>query len=66
MEENAYIGGVQQIEYEMTQVWSASMDGVVALVELGAIALIWLVFFPPTFYRNWINRVAPVAKAEEG
>lgn len=49
---------VQQIEYERTQVWSASMDAAVGVVELVAITLISLVFFPPRFYRRWIDRVA--------
>ncbi len=56
---------VQNIEYEITQRWSASMDVLVAGVEMTAIAMIWLVFFPPAFYRNWINGAAPVAKAVE-
>ena len=31
-----------------------------------ALALIWLIFFSPAFYRRWINGNAPVAKADEG
>jgi hypothetical protein len=27
--------------------------------------MIWLVFFPPTFYRNWINKPATVVDAAE-
>jgi len=57
---------VQHIEYEVTQVWSAPMDFVEGALELTAIALIWLVFFPPIFYRRWINRATPAAMAEEG
>jgi putative Ca2+/H+ antiporter (TMEM165/GDT1 family) len=53
----------QQIEYERTQVWSTSMDTAVAVLEFGALAMISLVFFPPGFYRRWINRATPEAKA---
>jgi hypothetical protein len=56
---------VQLIEYQITQVWSATMDLLVGGLEIGAIALIWLVFFPPAAYRRWINRAA-VAHTAEG
>jgi hypothetical protein len=55
----------QQIEYEMTGVWSASMDSLVGMIELTAIALIYLVFFPPAFYRHWINRATPTLEAPD-
>jgi len=32
----------------------------------GAIALIWLVFFPPRFYQRRIDCSARTARAEEG
>jgi hypothetical protein len=56
---------VQSIEYEITQVWSATMDSLVGGLEIAAIALIGLVFFPPAVYRHWINRV-DVADAAGG
>jgi putative Ca2+/H+ antiporter (TMEM165/GDT1 family) len=49
---------VQQIEYERTQVWSASIDAAVGVIELVAVALISLIFFPPGFYQRWIDRIA--------
>jgi hypothetical protein len=51
----------QLIEYQVIQVWSATMDSLVGGLEVGAIAFIWLVFFPPAAYRRWINRAAPAA-----
>jgi hypothetical protein len=54
---------VQSIEYEITQHWSATTDVLVAGVEIAGIAMIWLVFFPPAFYRSWIDGAAPVARA---
>ena len=35
----------------------------VGLLEIASIGTVWLVFFPPAFYRNWINKVATVADA---
>jgi hypothetical protein len=56
----------QSIEHEITQRWSAGADILVAGVEVVAIAMIWLFFFPPAFYSSWINGAAPVAKAVKG
>jgi hypothetical protein len=53
----------QNIGYEITQVWSSSVGLVVASLDLSAVGVMWLVFFPPTFYRNWINKLATVADA---
>jgi hypothetical protein len=55
----------QQVEFEVTQVWSTSMDSVVGALELVAIALIWFVFFPPAVYQRWINRAAPTSMVKE-
>jgi hypothetical protein len=41
------------------------MDGLVGMIELTAIALIYLVFFPPAFYRHWINRATPTLEAPD-
>jgi hypothetical protein len=57
---------VQQIEFERTQVWSASMDSVVGGIELIAVALIWFVFFPPAFYQRRIDRTDSAATVGEG
>jgi hypothetical protein len=57
---------IQSIEYELIHRWSASMDSVVGAIELATIAMFWLVLFPPTFYRRWINGAAPVARAVKG
>jgi len=53
----------QSIEYRVTQMWSATMDSLVGGLQVGAIALIWLVFFPPAVYRRWIDHAAPAAVA---
>jgi hypothetical protein len=57
---------VQSIEYEISHRWSATTDVVVAGVEVAAIAMIWLVFFPPAFYRSWIDGSTPVETSVKG
>jgi putative Ca2+/H+ antiporter (TMEM165/GDT1 family) len=55
----------QAIEYDRTQVWSASMDTAIGVIELVVIALISLVFFPPGFYQRWINRTTSAPDAAD-
>jgi hypothetical protein len=57
---------VQSIEYEVTQRWSVATDILVGVVEIAAIAMIWLVFFPPPFYRSWINGPTPMTRPVTG
>ena len=45
---------VQSIEYTTTQQWSAPIDALVGAIEITAIAMVWLVFFPPACYRRWV------------
>jgi hypothetical protein len=51
------------IVYELTGVWVATMDYLLAGLELGAIAMIWLVFFPPRFYQQWVGNTAETVQA---
>jgi hypothetical protein len=53
-------------DYAATGTFSAWTDSLLGGLEMGSIVMLWLVFFPPTFYRRWIQSTAPVAKAEEG
>jgi hypothetical protein len=57
---------VQYIEYEISQHWSATTDVLVSGAEIVTIAMIWLVFCPPRFYRRWINGPASAAKVAKG
>jgi hypothetical protein len=34
-------------------------------LEIVPVVMVWLVFFPSAFYRNWINNRAAVADAAE-
>ena len=51
--------------YALTQVWPGWGDYVVGGLETVATGMLWLVFFPPAFYRNWIDRLATIADAAE-
>ena len=57
---------IQQIEFDAIGSFSASQDALISILELIPIVCIWLVFFPPTFYRRWIDRCDPQSKAAEG
>lgn len=56
---------IQQIEFDATGSFSASMDAIVSCAELIPIICIWLVFFPPTIYQRWIRRSDPHPKTVE-
>jgi len=52
----------QDIVYQQTGSWSGSVGLAVCWLEVGPVALIWLVFFPPTRYRRWIDEASPVER----
>jgi hypothetical protein len=51
------VTATQYFIYEATQRWLDSLGFAVAALELSAVAMIWLVFYPPDVYRRWVNRV---------
>lgn len=53
----------QYIDYEITQSWTTSWDLVVSLLEVLPVGVIWFVFFPPAWYRVWIEKRAALADA---
>ncbi len=53
-------------EYATTQTFAAWTDRLLGGLELGSVVTLWFVFFPPAFYRRWIEGAAPAATAEEG
>jgi hypothetical protein len=55
----------QNIEYQLAHQWSPFMDTLVGITEMISIAMIWLAFFPPRFYRRWVRGATPAAKAVE-
>jgi hypothetical protein len=56
----------QYAEYETTNQFTAMWDALYGTIEIASLVMIWLVFFPPAFYRRWINGNAPLEMAEEG
>ena len=56
----------QTIEYEVIRHWSGRGDALVVGIEVVSLAMIWLVFLPPAFYRSWLRGAAPAARAVEG
>ncbi len=56
---------IQQIEFDATGSYSASLDAITAIAELIPVVCIWLVFFPPAIYQRWIRRSDPHPTAAE-
>jgi hypothetical protein len=46
----------QYIEYEATQEWGVFMGTLVGFLEIIPVVAIWFAFYPPAFYRNWVER----------
>ena len=59
------VEGAEYIVYESTGQWSDPLAALVGLFEAVPSGIIWLVFFPPAFYRRWIDRLATVADPAE-
>jgi hypothetical protein len=50
---------IQQIEFQATGAFSASLDFVASMLEVVPTAMIWLIFIPPAAYQRWITRSDP-------
>ncbi len=44
-------------DYEVNDVFSSFLDRLFGVLEMFALALIWLVFFPPRFYRKLVSGI---------
>lgn len=51
----------QYFEYEAQQQWGFALGTAVGFLEIAPVVAIWLVFFPPAFYRDWVGRVEAAA-----
>jgi hypothetical protein len=64
-----FLGSVALIpeysEYEQAGAFPATWDVLISAAEIFSLVMIWLIFFPPVFYRRWIQS-ATAATAEEG
>jgi len=56
----------QNVEYELTQHWSGSLDLLTGSLDVVPVALVWLAFFPPARYRRWVEGTATPVTAAEG
>jgi hypothetical protein len=57
----------QYIEYEQEAQFSGAMDALVGSFEISTIGLIALTFFPPRWYRRWVeNGSAPAVASSAG
>jgi len=50
------VATAQYVIFDLTERWLASLSFALAVLELGGVATVWLVFYPPGAYRRWINR----------
>jgi hypothetical protein len=57
---------VDFIVYELTGQWSDVLYVIVCWLEIAPGLLVALVFFPPAFYRRWVNSAAPATETVEG
>lgn len=59
----AALGGISliplSVEYAVTGIWPVWADYVSGGLEASAVVVLWLAFFPPKFYRRWVDRAAP-------
>jgi hypothetical protein len=53
-------------EYAATQTFAAWPDRLLGGLEVGAVVTLWLVFFPPSFYRRWFSDAASMTESVEG
>lgn len=51
----SFIYPAQYADYERGGVFTSTWDALAGAGEIWAIALIWLVFFPPALYQRWVN-----------
>jgi hypothetical protein len=47
---------VQDIAWARSHQWPAYSDTLVGILESASIGTVWVVFFPPIFYRRWVER----------
>jgi len=53
----------QYYVYEMMNQFTTFWDALYGGITIASLVMIWLVFFPPSFYQNWINKPATGADA---
>ena len=56
----------QEIDYELTGQWSTTLDLLACALEIVPIVVLWLAFFPPAFYRSWIEGTSVMTSGPAG
>ena len=56
----------QYAAFEEANVFTAGWDRLYGAFSIGSVAMIWFAFFPPSFYRRWIESSADTSAAERG
>jgi hypothetical protein len=51
----------QYLHFWATQIWSPALDNLIGLLEIAALAMIWLAYFAPAAYQRKINASAASA-----
>jgi hypothetical protein len=54
----------QYAQYDQQNLFSETWDTLIGVLEITAIAMIWLTFFPPAYYRRWIGGAKAVVAEE--
>jgi hypothetical protein len=56
----------QYAAYQRDAVFTAGWDTLLGVFEISSVALMWLVFFPPAFYRSWVSDAAVTTDSTVG
>jgi hypothetical protein len=55
----------QYSAFDETNVFTPGWDLLYGLFSMTSVAMIWLAFFPPTFYRRWVEGGAHTTSPEQ-
>jgi hypothetical protein len=50
----------QYAAFQEASVFTAGWDRLYGVFSMSSVVMIWFAFFPPAFYRRWVNGAAPV------
>jgi hypothetical protein len=56
----------QYTAFQEASVFTAGWDRLYGAFSMGSVAMIWFAFFPPVFYRRWIESSTDTSTAERG
>jgi hypothetical protein len=56
----------QYVAFEQTQVFTAGWDYFYSAASISALVMMWIAFFPPAYYKRWLDRANPTHTVEQG